>query len=105
MAIVPILGNGDVILVRQYRKPAEQDLLEIPAGGIEPGEQPDEAARRELQEETGFTPRRLEHLATFYTTPGFSTERMHLFVATGLDARRLPPDDDEDIVMRSDASR
>ena len=97
VAIVPVHADGEVMLVRQFRKPVEQALLEIPAGGIEPGEEPAEAARRELQEETGLMAGRLQHLTTFYTTPGFSTEVMHLFLATELTNSRLPADDDEDI--------
>lgn len=97
VAIVPVHSNGDVLLVRQFRKPVELHLLEIPAGGMEPGESPSEAASRELQEETGCCARRLDHMATFYTTPGFCTEKMHLFLAAELESGRLDPDDDEDI--------
>lgn len=97
VAIVALDASGTVLLVRQYRKPVESHLLEIPAGGVEPGEDPAEAARRELQEETGFVPRKLEHLVSFYTTPGFSTELMHLYLATELEPDRLPSDDDESI--------
>lgn len=86
-------------MVRQYRKPAERELLEVPAGSVDPGEEPADAARRELQEETGFLPARLEQIASFYTAPGFSSEFMYLYLATGLRPARLPADADEDIVL------
>ena len=87
-AVVPLLGDpGDdpeVLLIRQYRYAADQFLYEIPAGRLDPGESPADCARRELQEETGFTAERVEHVFTMYTTPGFTDEKIHLFVATGL---------------------
>jgi ADP-ribose pyrophosphatase len=88
-----------VLLVSQFRKPAGSDLLEIPAGSVDPGEDPESAARRELQEETGFLPGKLEHLATFFTAPGFSTEVMYLYLASELTPARLPADEDESIVL------
>ena len=84
-AIVAVDSEGDVLLVRQYRKPVEKALLEIPAGGIEAGEDPLDCARRELAEETGFAAGRWDKLGIFYTTPGFCTEEMHVFLATGLE--------------------
>ena len=98
VCIVPVDADGNVVLVRQYRKPAQTSLLEIPAGNIEDGEAPEEAAQRELQEETGCTAGNLRHLASFWTTPGFCTELMHAYLAT--DLRRSTarePDEDEDI--------
>ena len=87
-AVVPLLGDSgddpEVLLVRQYRYAAEQYLYEIPAGRLDPGESPADCARRELQEETGYTATRVEQLFTMYTTPGFTDEKIHLFVATGL---------------------
>ena len=97
VAVVAVLPTGEVLMVSQFRKAVEADLLEIPAGGVEAGEVAAEAARRELQEETGFLAGTLEHLATFYTTPGFSTERIHAFLATSLTPARLPADEDETI--------
>ena len=88
VAIVPLLEEGDqrkVILVRQYRAPLDRELLEIPAGTLEPGESPLECAKRELEEETGYRARRWEKLAEFYTTPGFCDERLHLYLARGLE--------------------
>jgi ADP-ribose pyrophosphatase len=88
-AVVPFLSDpaGDdpqVLLIRQYRYAAERYLYEIPAGRLDPGEEPETCARRELREETGCTAERVEHLTTMYTTPGFTDERIHLFMAVGL---------------------
>jgi ADP-ribose pyrophosphatase len=95
-AIVALDSRENVLLVRQYRKAVEKMLLEIPAGGIEDGEDPLEGARREL-EETGFSAERWEKLNYFYTSPGFCTEAMHLYLATGLRSVERDADDDEDI--------
>ncbi len=84
VAVVPVLPDGRVILVRQFRKPAEAELIEIPAGGVEAGESPEDCVRRELAEETGFGPGRLVRLARFYLAPGYSTEFMHLYLALDL---------------------
>lgn len=88
-AVVPFLGDpaGDdpsILLIRQYRHAAGAWLLEIPAGRLDPGESPEACARRELEEETGCTAAALERITTILTTPGFSDERIHLFMATGL---------------------
>ncbi len=99
VALVALDAEQNVLLVRQFRKPVGSDLLEVPAGSADPGEEPDAAARRELQEETGFLPGKLERLAAFYTAPGFSTELMYLYLATDLRPARLPADDDEAIVL------
>ncbi len=88
---------GEVLLVRQYRKAVESSLLEVPAGGMEPGESPEDAVVRELQEETGHTAGTLTHLQSFYMSPGYCTEEMHAFLATDLRPARLDPDFDEDI--------
>ena len=97
VCVVPVDGNGNVVLVKQYRKPAEEVLLEIPAGGVEEGEVSQEAVLRELQEETGYTADTLEHLSSFWTTPGFCTELMHAYLATGLRPGSGQQDEDEDI--------
>jgi ADP-ribose pyrophosphatase len=94
---VPIDDQDRVLLVRQYRHPAGQQLLELPAGGLEPGEDPEAAARRELREEIGFSPGIIEHLGGFYTAPGFLTEFLHLFIARDLTPDPLEGDWDEDI--------
>lgn len=88
-AVVPFLSDpaGDdpeILLIRQYRYAAEQYLYEVPAGRLDPGEEPAACARRELREETGCEAERVEHLITIFTTPGFTDERIHLFMAVGL---------------------
>jgi ADP-ribose pyrophosphatase len=88
-AVVPISGDEsssdpDIVLIRQYRYAAEGFLYEIPAGRLHREESPEDCARRELREETGYTAERLERLTTIYTTPGFTDERIHLFVASVL---------------------
>jgi len=88
-AVVPFLsdpsgGDPQVLMIRQYRYAAEGYLLEIPAGRLNPGEDPRACAVRELKEETGCSAEQVEHLFTMYTTPGFTDEKIHLFMATGL---------------------
>lgn len=82
--VVPILPGNDVILVRQFRYPIEEFIYELPAGKLNPGEDPAACARRELQEETGYAAGQLQLLTTIYTTPGFCNERLHIFLATDL---------------------
>ena len=95
VAIVPITDDGQVVFVRQYRYPVGEVLLEVPAGKLDDGELPHECASRELEEETGFTARSMEEVGAFYTTPGFSNELMHLFIARGLSRHAPRPDEDE----------
>ncbi len=95
VAIVPLDEQGHVTLVRQYRLPAGQDLLEVPAGTLEPGEEPLVCAERELQEETGLRPGTLTPLGGIFVAPGYSSEYIHLFLATDLTPSSLPGDDDE----------
>lgn len=88
-AVVPFLSDprGDdpeILLIRQFRHAADDFIWEIPAGKLDGGEDPRVCAERELREETGCTAQSLEHLCTFYTTPGFTDERIHAFMATGL---------------------
>jgi ADP-ribose pyrophosphatase len=95
-AVLPFLSEPDgpdplVMLIKQYRYAADAYLYEIPAGRLEPGEAPADCARRELKEETGCSAARIERLTTVYTTPGFTDEQIHLFMAVGLtygEARR-----------------
>ena len=99
VCIVPLDEQNNVLLVRQYRKPVEESLLEVPAGGVESGEVPKDAVLRELQEETGYTADKLRHLSSFWTTPGFCTEMMHAYLATNLRQSSLSQDEDEDIEL------
>lgn len=97
-AIVVLAVQGDeFIFVRQYRYAAGEDLLECVAGGLEPGEEPDEAADRELQEEIGFKAGRLTKLGEFFSAPGFCSEKLHLYLAEELTPSKLPEDEDENI--------
>ena len=94
---VPLDGQGNVLMVRQYRKPAEAELLEVVAGCIEAGEDPKEATIRELKEEVGYTAGNLELLSSFWLAPGWCTEFMYAYLATDLSPSKLPGDDDEHI--------
>lgn len=95
VAIVPLFANGDVLLLRQYRPTPREELLEIPAGTLEPGETPLATARREIVEETGYRARRWRKIGTFYTAPGFCTEKMHLYTARDLSPAHADADPDE----------
>ncbi len=95
VGIVALKENGDIVMVKQYRKAVEQVLLELPAGKLEQGENPLDCAARELTEETGYTAGDLRYLVSFYTSPGFSNEVMHMFLATDLKEGKNDPDDDE----------
>ena len=97
VAIAPLDDDGNVLLVRQYRHPAREKLLEVPAGLIEEGEEPDVAAMRELQEEVGFASNNLRLLGGFWSSPGFTDEYMYCYLASNLVKRELPGDDDEEI--------
>jgi ADP-ribose pyrophosphatase len=97
VCIVATMDDGKTILVRQYRHAAGQELLEICAGGLNPGEDPVEAAFRELEEETGYRAAKMVERARFWTTPGFTTEFMYLYEATGLVKTQINPDEDESI--------
>jgi ADP-ribose pyrophosphatase len=83
-AVVPVGENGDVTLVRQYRPVVGEWLLEVPAGTLDAGEDPEACARRELAEEAGLAAARVESLGPIWTTPGFTDERIWLFLAMGL---------------------
>ena len=97
VCIVPVDNDGNVLFVRQYRKPTEQAILEVPAGGVEEGELSEDTVLRELQEEVGYTADSLQHLASFWVAPGWATEYMHAYLATGLRPSKLVGDDDENI--------
>jgi len=99
VAIVALDSEGEALLVRQYRKAPERVLLEVPAGGVNRGEEPLHCAQRELQEETGFRAGKMERIGGFYASPGYCTEFLHLFLATDLQSSPLRPDSDEIIEL------
>jgi len=101
VAALPVHDDGRVTLVRQYRYAVDALVWELPAGRRDDGESAEEGARRELEEEVGLKPRLLEPLATFWTTPGFCDEVMHLFRATGLEPVPARPEADENIEARA----
>lgn len=95
-AVIPVLPNGDVIFIRQYRYPVRQVVLEVPAGKLDiAGEDPLECAKRELKEETGYTAEKYTKLTTIATTVGFSDEYIHIYAAEELTAGEQCPDSDE----------
>lgn len=95
VAVVPITKEGQVILVRQFRHPIGKIILEVPAGKLDPNEKPEDCALRELAEETGFVANKLRKLTSMYTTPGFSNEVIHLYLAEELIESDQQPDEDE----------
>jgi ADP-ribose pyrophosphatase len=97
--IVPLFADGTVALVRQYRHPAERSLLEIPAGSLNTGEDPQLGAERELEEEIGVRAGKIEKLAEFWVSPGFLTEKMFLYLATDLIESHQNLEDDEHIEL------
>jgi len=99
VAIVAVDADDNVLLVKQFRKPVEKELLEIPAGGIEPGEDPVTTVRREMQEETGYLPQKVERLGGFYSAPGYCTEYLHLYLAADLTPSQLYAEDTESIKL------
>jgi ADP-ribose pyrophosphatase len=105
-AVVPFLSDpaGDdpqVMLIRQYRYAAEGYLYEVPAGRLDANEAPEQCARRELREETGCEAERVEHLVTIYTTPGFTDEKIHLFMAVGITRGEASREADEFIEVET----
>lgn len=97
VAMVPVLDDGRIALVTQYRHAAGRRLLEIPAGTLERGEDPPAAVDRELQEEVGLRPGHVQPLGGLFVAPGYTTEYIHLFICTRLIESRLDGDEDEDI--------
>jgi ADP-ribose pyrophosphatase len=97
VVILPLLDDGRVCLIRNFRISVNQTLIELPAGTLEPGEEPIENAARELSEETGYRAVRLQKLHAFYLSPGILDERMHLFLATGLTAGETAREPGENI--------
>jgi len=97
VAIVALNNEGEILLVRQFRQAAGKELLEIPAGGIDADETPEQSAYREMQEETGYAPGELKRLGGFYVAPGYDDEFLHLFLATELKPARLTAEDTGEI--------
>lgn len=95
VAVLPLTADGKMITVRQFRKALERSIIEIPAGKLERGEDPLECAKRELEEETGYKANHYEHISSFYTSPGFADEILHLYLATDLVPGDAKPDEDE----------
>lgn len=97
IAVVALDEHENIILERQFRYAVGKILFEIPAGGIEPGEKPIEAVRRELQEEIGYLPGKLERLGGFYSAPGYGTEYVHCYLVTNLKRSQLIAEDTAEI--------
>ena len=100
-AALAVMDDGKILMVRQYRNSIERDTLEIPAGGLNPGEDPGLAAARELKEETGFVAGHIEKLLSLYTTVAFSNEKIHIYKATDLTKDRQHLDEDEFVNVES----
>jgi len=100
VVMVPIDAQGRVLLVTQYRKAVELELLELPAGGLNPGEAHADAALRELREEVGVSAGTLEYLGGFYAAPGYCEEFLHLYLAMDLHEAPLEQDEDENVVVQ-----
>ena len=101
VVIVPILDDGRILLVKQYRYAAGKELLELTAGTLEKGEAPDTCARRELKEETGYTAGSMKKILTMYAAPGYSNEVLHLYFATALKKGDQSTEEDENIVIEA----
>jgi len=99
VAVVVLDDQDNVLLVRQFRYPVGKSLLEVPAGGIDAGEEPVDCVRRELQEEIGYLPRKIKKLGGFYSIPGYGTEYLHCYLATDLVPSRLMAEDTEGIEL------
>ncbi len=99
VVILALRDDGEIAFVRQWRHPTGQSILELPAGRVDPGESPAETARRELREEVGLDPERLDFVRGFYVAPGFATEYMHGFVARDCVESPLESDEDEELIV------
>jgi ADP-ribose pyrophosphatase len=95
VAVMAITNDNRMVMVRQFRKPLERIIVEIPAGKLEKNEAPEACAKRELMEETGYTASGIRLLASFYTSPGFADEIIHMYRAEGLTGGEAQPDEDE----------
>lgn len=96
VGLIALTDDNKIVMVEQFRKPLERSLLEIPAGKLEPGENPDVTAERELEEETGYRAGNMEYISSFYTSPGFANEIIHLYLATELEKVENPAEADDD---------
>ena len=97
IAVVVVDNEDNILMVEQFRTPVNRVLLEIPAGGVKDGEEPEDCVRRELQEEIGYLPRKLQRLGGFYAAPGYCSEYLHVFLATDLSESRLIAEDTDEI--------
>jgi ADP-ribose pyrophosphatase len=95
VAVLAVTPDNKIVLVRQYRKPLNRSIIEIPAGKLEKGETPESCARRELEEETGYRSDQLVHLQSFYTSPGFADELIHVYFSDSLTEGAVKLDEDE----------
>lgn len=101
VTLIPLDSQGRILFVRQYRHAVGQELLELPAGTLNQGEKPEDCAHREVREETGMSAANLEKIGEFYLVPGYSTEHMHIYLATNLRSDPLPGDEDEFITIEA----
>ncbi len=97
VAMIPVAKDGTIFMVKQFRKAVEKELLELPAGIVEVSEEPREAAQRELQEEIGYKSEKLTYLFDAYVSPGFTDEKLSIFLAEDLVPSKLEEDDDENL--------
>lgn len=93
--VIPVTDDGQIYMVRQFRKPIDKECLELPAGKLDKGEDPLECAKRELKEETGLDTKNIKHLLKIHSTPGFSNEVLNMYIATDLYEGEACADEDE----------
>ncbi len=102
VAVLPVLPDGRVVFVRQFRYPVGQVTLEVPAGKLHsPKDSPPARVRAELEEETGYTAKSIKHILSYWPTPAFSNEVLHVYAASGLKPGRARPDDDEFLTLET----
>jgi ADP-ribose pyrophosphatase len=99
VAVVAVDDDNNILLVKQFRQPMAEELLELPAGCVDLGEEPAATVSREMREETGYKPNKIEKLGGFYSSPGFCTEYMHIFLATNLVDDNLQAEDTDRIEL------